>query len=288
DLARVVCVVERDPGDLPQGSPALESRKRASETGRGKAGDDLAQRPVLRIEKLALDAPRFLRRRRKLQPVRAADRERIAGRSGQAITDAALPVGRVDRELPDVVPAGRWTPVRLAGRDAAQRPAQVRPVPRRLVIRLVDGVEEGRDCRLPCCRPHAAFSFRAGTDGREPPYRMMRATEPTIATVARTIRSVIASPAKAQPSSTATTGVTYAYVETRAGVVERSSQTYAEKPRREPKTMRYASERSDREEIEARSRRDPSPPASPTIQSSVPPPIICIAVEVRTELGSFA
>jgi hypothetical protein len=58
----------------------------------------------------------------------------------------------------------------------------------------------------------------------------------TIAAIA--IRSVTASPASPQPSSTATTGFTYACVDTRAGVLTRSSHVYAENPTMEPNTIR--------------------------------------------------
>src|SRR5260221_12159188 len=93
---------------------------------------------------------------------------------------------------------------------------------------------------------------------------MIRATAATIPTVASAIRSVTASPAKAHPRSTATIGLTYAYVETRAGVVVWRRYTYAENPISDPKTIRYPSDRRERVDTAARSSREPSPSARPT------------------------
>ncbi len=66
----------------------------------------------------------------------------------------------------------------------------------------------------------------------------MRATPLTMTAAATAIRTVSASPASAQPSSTAMTGFTYAYVLTRVGVLTRSSQMYALKAMIEPNTTR--------------------------------------------------
>jgi hypothetical protein len=54
---------------------------------------------------------------------------------------------------------------------------------------------------------------------------VIKATPLTMTAAATSMRTVNASPANAAPSSTATTGLTYAYVLTRAGVLTRSSQT---------------------------------------------------------------
>jgi len=49
--------------------------------------------------------------------------------------------------------------------------------------------------------------------------KVINATPPRITAAATSIRPVNGSPATAQPSTTATTGFTYAYVDTLAGVV---------------------------------------------------------------------
>jgi hypothetical protein len=53
----------------------------------------------------------------------------------------------------------------------------------------------------------------------------MSATAPTMIAAAMSVRRVTDSPANAHPSSTATIGLTYAYVATLAGVDTRRSQT---------------------------------------------------------------
>ena len=74
--------------------------------------------------------------------------------------------------------------------------------------------------------------------GPDAPKLTIKATAPTITAEATIMRGVSTSPANAQPSSTATTGFTYAYVETRAGVETVSRYMYAEKAMSEPKVNR--------------------------------------------------
>src|SRR5207245_3135238 len=71
-------------------------------------------------------------------------------------------------------------------------------------------------------------------------------TAMTMTEDARRVRRVNCSPARKYPRKTATTGLTYAYVETLAVVVFVRSQTYDEKPIREPNTIRYTKETKDR------------------------------------------
>src|SRR5690606_28508982 len=90
---------------------------------------------------------------------------------------------------------------------------------------------------------HAARSDAAAVRSRRLRSRPVRAvvittTEPMITAEAIRTRTVSGSPANAHPNSTATTGLTYAYVETRAGVDTLSRKTYAEYPISEPKTIR--------------------------------------------------
>ena len=67
---------------------------------------------------------------------------------------------------------------------------------------------------------------------------MIIATDATMTDAATIVRAVSGSPASAHPSSTATTGFTYAYVDTFAGVVARRSHAYAENATSDPKDRR--------------------------------------------------
>src|ERR1700739_1072246 len=68
----------------------------------------------------------FFRPREKIASLQ---NERSALRSFDASSHGVFPVGGMQRELPDVVPARRRTPSSFAGRDAFQRLAQIRAVP---------------------------------------------------------------------------------------------------------------------------------------------------------------
>ena len=61
-----------------------------------------------------------------------------ACRPGEAAPDDVLPVGGVQRELPDAVPSGAWAPRGLTRRETADRSLEVRPVPRRAIERFVN------------------------------------------------------------------------------------------------------------------------------------------------------
>jgi len=67
---------------------------------------------------------------------------------------------------------------------------------------------------------------------------MISATEPSTMAPATTVRTVTGSERKAHPRNTATTGFTYAYVETSDVRAFRSSHTYEANPTNEPNVMR--------------------------------------------------
>ena len=93
---------------------------------------------------------------------------------------------------------------------AAERSPQVRPLPRALLVRLVQQPEQQRDLahrRPPSARSGATFSSRAARPCGRAPWRMMSATAATITTAAISVRAVTASPAKSQPRNTATSGI---------------------------------------------------------------------------------
>src|SRR6266542_3508676 len=210
DLPRVVDVVKRDSVEL-----ALERGRRRFAQGR----DHGAQPAVLRVEQGFLFLPLFRRGlARAREPVAPVERKGSALLPRQAAPDRIFPVGRVERELPNRVPPGRGPEGRLGRRHATQRPLQVRPVPGLPFVRLVQDLDQK-------LLLHAASSSFFAPFTPSPPCRMISATAATMPAAARPLRSVSSSPANSVPSSTATIGLTYAYVETRAGVVTFKSQT---------------------------------------------------------------
>src|SRR5690606_32228913 len=115
---------------------------------------------------------------------------------------------------------GSW----LSGSSAAgERGGATSPAPSAGVMHAVAAAASGR--------PMAGRR-------RVPSPPVIAATAPTLITAATAIRGLLGSRANAQPSSTATTGLTYAYVETRAGVLTPRSHVYAVNPTSEPNTMR--------------------------------------------------
>ena len=116
---------------------------------------------------------------------------------------------------------------------------------------------------------------RTGCVGDRSLELVINATEPTMIAAATNIRGVTGSPATSQPSNTATTGFTYAYVAARAGGTFRSNQLYAVKATIEPKTIKYASAPMELQEVPLRF----SFPKSPVIEASSrrrkPPANIC-------------
>jgi hypothetical protein len=73
----------------------------------------------------------------------------------------------------------------------------------------------------------------------------MTATETSTAAPATTISTVTFSPRISHPSTTATIGFTYAYVETSEMGADRRSQTYEVNPMKLPTTIRYARARTE-------------------------------------------
>src|SRR5207302_5244193 len=97
-----------------------------------------------------------------------------------------------------------------------------------------------RRLRLLMAARVAQAVLRAGTAGANRGSRAptIRTTEATIARPAISVRNVVGSPRNAAPSRTATTGFTYAYVETMWVGAFRSSQWKALKATIEPTTTR--------------------------------------------------
>src|SRR5690349_10220206 len=93
--------------------------------------------------------------------------------------------------------------------------------------------------------------------------------------VATQVFQPTASPASTHPSNTATTGFTYAYVETRDGEATVRSHVKTVNAMIDPKTMRYASARTDRRLKAATCMV--SPLANAATSKSTPPATICIA-----------
>src|SRR3954469_25316085 len=77
-----------------------------------------------------------------------APRQRKADLRPQPVEDGILPVGRVNGELPDVVPLRGRPPRRRLRRDAAQRALEDRPVPGLVVVARVEGAEEDLDAGI--------------------------------------------------------------------------------------------------------------------------------------------
>src|SRR6266542_273295 len=173
DLPRVVHVVQSDPRDLPQSGTPARPRKRPRQVPGRQLRDRLAQRAVLALEQVPLEAPRLLVRARELEPVVPVHREGPAFFPRQPPAHAVFPVCRVHGELPDVVPARGRAPRRLPRRDAAKRALACRPVPCALVVGLVQRVEQDGDLAVrPCSSTllvHAATSFRCSCFARAPP-----------------------------------------------------------------------------------------------------------------------
>src|SRR5581483_7949708 len=114
-------------------------------------------------------------------------------------------------------------------------------------------------------------------------------TEARITAPAATSRRPTVSPTNSQPSSTATAGLTYAYVETRTLEAPLlSSQPYAVKATIEPKTTRKANAPSDPAEIAEGWTRPTSPIAAPATASSTAAASICIEADRNGAWGSGA
>jgi YD repeat-containing protein len=145
DLARVVEVVGGHAGDHGE-VRRFRAGRDAVELARVERGEHGAERPVHLVEQREVRLPAAgvgLRGAR--EPVRALVREAPALLACQAAPRGVLPVGGVDGELVDVVPSRCRAPRRLGGRHAPDRGLQVRAVPRRVVVRPVDHVQQDRD-----------------------------------------------------------------------------------------------------------------------------------------------
>src|SRR6185312_6036677 len=108
------------------------------------------------------------------EPVAARHREPrlpLLPRVAQAAQNDVLPIGRVNGQLPDIVPLGAGPPRRLLRREAAKRTPQVGAVPGLALIGLLQGAQEHLDAWVVChrVRHHAAgtielrASMMAGT-----------------------------------------------------------------------------------------------------------------------------
>lgn len=93
-------------------------------------------------EKLQIPAPRRGVDSFAEKPIRASERKGAAPGSGDYSPHNILPVGRVNRDFPDVVPSRCRPPCHLVRRHTAQRSAQIRPMPRPAVECLIQTIEQ--------------------------------------------------------------------------------------------------------------------------------------------------
>src|SRR5215467_8931365 len=111
------------------------------------------------------------------------------------------------------------------------------------------------------------------------------ATPVRMIAAAASVRDVIDSPAIAQPRKTATSGLTYAYVDAFAGLTVRSRKMYAVNPTREPNETRYSHPTHDWPVTRASCSCDGSPRATPMAMRPTLPPSIWSPVESAAESG---
>src|SRR4051812_18113749 len=98
---------------------------------------------MLLVEQLAVEFPRLFRFvDRPLEPIRPLQWERSTRVSGEATACRVLPVRSVHDRLPDIVTPGIRTPSRLIDRHPPDGPPEIRSMPGRTVIRLVDDDEQ--------------------------------------------------------------------------------------------------------------------------------------------------
>lgn len=151
NLSGVVQVVSRDPG---------HERKSTHLTPCGLPGEitwpkrchRFAQGSMRVRQQLDVGLPGFLcHRLRRRHPVRAVARKRSTLCVRQASPRHVLPVRGVHDEFPDVVTIGARPPRGLLWRNAADRSAQIRSMPRHVVIGAVDQKEQLRN-QLVVCR----------------------------------------------------------------------------------------------------------------------------------------
>src|SRR5689334_11322696 len=139
DLACVVEVMRGNAGDERLRSRPAGPGQRPLQRPYIERRHDAPQRAVHFAEHRDVSLPgieaRVLRTRK---PVRADLGEGSALRTGQSTPRHVLPVRSVHDDLPDVVTTRSGPPRRLSGSDASERPAQVRPVPRDVVVRGID------------------------------------------------------------------------------------------------------------------------------------------------------
>src|ERR1700681_1171865 len=82
---------------------------------------------------------------RPLKPVRTFDWKRPARLSCQAPPCGIFPVRGMDDELPDIMPSPRGPPRGLRRRDATNRAAESRAVPRGMVVSLIENGQQEPD-----------------------------------------------------------------------------------------------------------------------------------------------
>src|SRR5438445_10375412 len=124
----------------PSGPPAA-----AAEPPRIEARDGATQQRVLALQERDVASPRALVGPvGQLGPVASRSRELEGGVASQPAPHDALPVRRVERDLPDVVPPPPLPrpPQGPPGRYAAQRPRERRAVPRVAPKRLIADFEQ--------------------------------------------------------------------------------------------------------------------------------------------------
>src|SRR5262249_39730903 len=128
---------------------------------RNRQSDDrLAQRPMLTIEQIALAAPLLLGGIGESEKIVARDREGAALLARQPASHAVLPVGRMQHQIADVVPAGFRTPGSRSRRHSAKRSMQVGSVPGGNAVGLVEHVKE--ESHQACARGHLRLPSSSG------------------------------------------------------------------------------------------------------------------------------
>lgn len=146
NLPGVIDVVEGHAGDEVV-EPGLAAGRDLIEGLVGQTRDRLAQLAVHACEQGEVLLPGLLFRVTlgPAEPVAPLRGESTPFAAAEAAQDRILPIGGVDRQLPDVVAVRGRPPGRLLGAEAAERSPQVGAVPRLLVVGLIDQAQEHGD-----------------------------------------------------------------------------------------------------------------------------------------------
>src|SRR5207244_6427785 len=145
NLPRVRQVVCRDSRNQCRiGRPAAAGP--VGQFTRRQLRDGAAQRPMLLLQECYVVPPHlFWKRLGQSKPIAALERKGPALVAAKPAAHGVLPVRGVDDDISDAAPPGIRTQARLGRRQAANRTAQVRPMPGFFLIRLVEELQEQLD-----------------------------------------------------------------------------------------------------------------------------------------------